>query len=76
MSMNTSERDLREIFESYGRVSSVKIIMDRSTDRSRGFGFINFEERADAIKVSFFNIKSPSVLTWQYTYFCDNIESF
>uniref|UniRef100_A0AC35F1S3 RRM domain-containing protein n=1 Tax=Panagrolaimus sp. PS1159 TaxID=55785 RepID=A0AC35F1S3_9BILA len=50
MSSNTSERDLREIFERFGRVDSVKVIMDHGSGRSRGFGFVNFEDRADATK--------------------------
>uniref|UniRef100_A0AC35GGZ4 RRM domain-containing protein n=1 Tax=Panagrolaimus sp. PS1159 TaxID=55785 RepID=A0AC35GGZ4_9BILA len=50
MSNNTTEHDLREIFERYGRVDSVKVIMDRETGRSRGFGFVNFEERSDATR--------------------------
>ena len=54
MSMNTTNRDLEEIFGEFGRVESVKIIMDHDTGRSRGFGFINFEKRSDAIEVSAF----------------------
>ena len=50
MSNNTTEQDLREIFERYGRVDSVKVIMDRETGRSRGFGFVNFEERSEATR--------------------------
>uniref|UniRef100_A0AC34GR79 RRM domain-containing protein n=1 Tax=Panagrolaimus sp. ES5 TaxID=591445 RepID=A0AC34GR79_9BILA len=50
MSMNTSERDIREIFERYGHVDSVKIILDHATGRSRGFGFVSFEERDDATR--------------------------
>uniref|UniRef100_A0AC34FUD4 RRM domain-containing protein n=1 Tax=Panagrolaimus sp. ES5 TaxID=591445 RepID=A0AC34FUD4_9BILA len=50
MSSNTTERDLREIFERYGRVDSVKVIMDHGTGRSRGFGFVNFEDRSDATR--------------------------
>uniref|UniRef100_A0A914YC27 RRM domain-containing protein n=1 Tax=Panagrolaimus superbus TaxID=310955 RepID=A0A914YC27_9BILA len=50
MSSNTAERDLREIFERYGRVESVKVIMDHGTGRSRGFGFVNFEDRSDATR--------------------------
>src|SRR5688572_13446747 len=40
-----SEDELRELFEQHGEVSSVKIILDKETNRSRGFGFI---EMADA----------------------------
>ena len=39
------EADLRELFEAYGEVNSVKIINDRETGRSKGFGFV---EMADA----------------------------
>ncbi|HXD94587.1 MAG TPA: RNA-binding protein, partial [Bacteroidia bacterium] len=32
------EADLRELFEAYGEVSTVKLISDRETGRSKGFG--------------------------------------
>ena len=37
------EADLRESFEVYGSVSSVKIITDKFTGRSKGFGFVEME---------------------------------
>ena len=37
---NYSEQQLHKLFEQYGEVSSVKIVTDRETGRSRGFGFI------------------------------------
>lgn len=40
-----SEDELRELFEQHGEVTSCKIVMDRETGRSRGFGFV---EMADA----------------------------
>jgi len=40
LSWGLSEDDLREKFESYGEVDSVKIIQDKMTGRSRGFGFV------------------------------------
>jgi RNA recognition motif-containing protein len=46
------EADLQQIMEDYGTVSSVKVIMDRETGKSKGFGFIempNDEEAAKAI---------------------------
>ncbi len=39
----TSEEDLKEVFVPYGEVSSAKIITDRETGRSRGFGFVEIE---------------------------------
>ncbi len=43
---NTSEDDLKEVFGPYGEVSSAKIITDRETGRSRGFGFVEIESDA------------------------------
>ena len=45
LSFNASDDDLRGAFEQYGEVTSVNIIMDRETGRSRGFAFV---EMADA----------------------------
>jgi RNA recognition motif-containing protein len=38
------DQDLRELFEPYGEVASAKIIMDRATNRSRGFGFVEMAD--------------------------------
>lgn len=44
------EADLRESFEAYGTVNSVKIITDKFTGRSKGFGFVEMENDAEAEK--------------------------
>ena len=44
------EADLQELFEAYGEVSSVKIITDRETGRSKGFGFIEMTDDESAQK--------------------------
>lgn len=47
------ESEIKEIFEDYGEVSSVKLITDRETGKKRGFGFVempNEEEALNAIK--------------------------
>ena len=44
------EADLRESFEVYGAVSSVKIITDKFTGRSKGFGFVEMESDEEAEK--------------------------
>ncbi|GAB3915094.1 RNA recognition motif domain-containing protein [Mucilaginibacter boryungensis] len=44
------EADLQELFEAYGEVGSVKIITDRETGRSKGFGFIEMTDDESAQK--------------------------
>ncbi len=53
LSFHTGEDDLRKLFEAFGSVSSAKVITDRETGRSRGFGFVEMgsdEEGNAAIK--------------------------
>ncbi len=40
LSFNTHDEDLHEVFAEFGDVTSAKVIVDRETDRSRGFGFV------------------------------------
>ncbi len=40
LSYRLSDDDLSQLFEAYGEVSSARIVMDRETGRSRGFGFV------------------------------------
>ncbi len=42
-----TEQDLRELFEEYGTVSSAKIITDRFSGRSRGFGFVEMNDDSE-----------------------------
>jgi RNA recognition motif-containing protein len=52
LSYDTREDTLRDLFEEYGEVSSVKIIMDKFTGNSKGFGFVempNDDEAQNAI---------------------------
>jgi RNA recognition motif-containing protein len=46
----TSEGQLRSAFEAYGSVDSVNIIKDRDTGDSRGFGFVNMDNKEEANK--------------------------
>ncbi|AEA33588.1 RNA recognition motif domain-containing protein [Hippea maritima] len=41
---STTEDELKELFGEYGEVSSTKIITDRETGRSRGFGFVEMSD--------------------------------
>ena len=50
LSFDTAEQELRELFESYGAVTSARIISDQFTGRSRGFGFIEMATREEGLK--------------------------
>jgi RNA recognition motif-containing protein len=50
LSFDSSESDLKSLFESYGAVDSAKIIVDQFTNRSRGFGFIEMQNREEGLK--------------------------
>ena len=43
-----TDADLKQLFEEHGEVTSAKIIMDRETQRSRGFGFVEMSDDAAA----------------------------
>ncbi len=44
LSYRIESSDLQDIFEEYGEVSSAKIVNDRETGRSRGFGFVEMSD--------------------------------
>jgi RNA recognition motif-containing protein len=48
LSYQMSEDELRNAFGEFGEVSSVKILMDRETGRSRGFGFVEMPNQSEA----------------------------
>lgn len=50
LSFNVQDEDLREFFAPYGEVSSAKVITDRETGRSRGFGFVEMPDEAASQK--------------------------
>jgi len=50
LSFDLKDEDLKELFTAYGEVSSAKIIMDKTTDRSRGFGFVEMPDENGAKK--------------------------
>lgn len=50
LSFNSSESELQGLFERYGAVESAKIIVDQFTNRSRGFGFIEMQDREEGLK--------------------------
>ena len=48
LSFQLTEVELKEAFEAYGAVSSARIIMDRYSGRSKGFGFVEMASEAEA----------------------------
>ncbi len=50
LSFNVQDEDLKEFFAEYGEVTSAKVITDKFTGRSRGFGFVEMSDDAAAQK--------------------------
>lgn len=50
LSFAVQDEDLRGFFAEYGEVSSAKVIMDKFTNRSRGFGFVEMPDNESAKK--------------------------
>jgi RNA recognition motif-containing protein len=46
----TNDQSLNELFSPFGEVVSAKIIMDRDTNRSKGFGFVEMASKNEGIK--------------------------
>lgn len=47
LSFDVNDNDLRELFEEYGQVSSAKVITDKFSGKSRGFGFVEMTSDED-----------------------------
>lgn len=50
LSFDASESDLREAFESFGEITEVRMIMDKFSGKSKGFGFIEMPSKENAEK--------------------------
>src|SRR5437899_11312386 len=50
LSFNVQDDDLKSFFEPYGEVTSARIINDKATGRSRGFGFVEMKDETAARK--------------------------
>ena len=48
LSFDTTDQELEAAFAAHGEVVSATVVRDRDTDRSRGFGFVEFAQEADA----------------------------
>ena len=48
LAYTTNEQELRDAFEAFGIVSRATVIMDRETGRSKGFGFVEMANNAEA----------------------------
>ncbi len=55
LNYSTSSDSLRELFEKFGEVNSCKVIMDRETGRSKGFGFVEMDDNDGYIAIEELN---------------------
>ncbi len=55
LNYSTSADSLRELFEKFGEVNSCKVIMDRETGRSKGFGFVEMDDNDGYIAIEELN---------------------
>jgi RNA recognition motif-containing protein len=47
---SVDDKALQQVFENHGTVVSAKVVMDRETGKSRGFGFVEMDQAAEAKK--------------------------
>ncbi|CAG9529862.1 unnamed protein product [Cercopithifilaria johnstoni] len=50
LDQNTTDEDLRDMCAKFGRIASTKAIMDKTTGQCKRYGFVDFEEAADAMR--------------------------
>ena len=50
LSFDTTDQELQQAFSEFGEVASATVVVDRYTDRSKGFGFVEFAQEEDAQK--------------------------
>ena len=55
LSWNTTDAELKSLFEASGTVHSASVVMDRETGRSRGFGFVEMDDADGARAISKLN---------------------
>lgn len=55
LSFNVTDADLSELFQEYGDISSAKVITDRQTGRSKGYGFVEMEDEAATAAIEALN---------------------
>ena len=48
LSYNVTEGDLRQAFEAFGQVTSISVVKDKESDRSKGFGYVEMADQAEA----------------------------
>ena len=60
LARTTTEEDLRALFEVYGKVQSCSLVLDKKTDRSKGFGFVEMPSPGES-KAAMKNLNGKSV---------------
>ena len=66
LASSATDDDLRQLFASYGVVDTIRIITDRDTGQSRGFGFVEMPDSA-AAKAAIQGLQGKELAGWTFT---------
>lgn len=55
LSYSITDADLSDLFQEYGEITSAKVVMDRQTGRSKGYGFVEMDDEAGTKAISELN---------------------
>lgn len=55
LSYSITDADLSDLFQEYGEITSAKVVMDRQTGRSKGYGFVEMDDEAATKAISELN---------------------
>jgi len=61
LSYNAQQKDLEDLFSQYGEVASARVITDRETQRSKGFGFVDMPDD-DAAQAAIFSLNGKEFM--------------
>lgn len=59
---SVTEQDFRKYFEEFGKITDAVVMFDRETQRSRGFGFVTFDEE---VRIALLHFTALASMIWR-----------